>query len=1090
MPDVSIVLGVDGEREFRNAIQNINSQIKNFDSEMKALVSGFDSLEDAESSASQRLDILGRSMDAQKQKITTLSAQYDRQVAKLRELQTAAEKASSAEYSSQAEKEAAITKANNAYNRQASVVNKLSAQINQATAALNSMEKEFRDVEQGADAATKSFQDTGEGVSGIGAKLKGGLAVGAAAITGLIAGAQQLVEVTMELGSDFSRLEQNAKNAGIGLNSAREELANLYALSGETDSSVEALSNLLSTGFDDNGIAQAVEALSGAVIKFPDTLNLESLADGLQETLATGTATGQFGELLDRLGIGAENFSQQLAGCSTEAERQQLVLETLAKAGLNDTYKEYEKNNKAMMDYRKSSLELKQALSGTGEAILPVFTTINKALTGLVEGFSSLAGVFQEGGFGAVFDVLLDGIKNFSSMLLENLPQIAETGAEIIKTIVLGIIQAIPFLVQSIPQILTALLGALGALTVGLLQAGIELGGSLLSGIGQALLAAGQYIASAFQPVVAFFSSAWEGIKAIFNGVQSFFADIFSQAAQAVQSAWSSITSFFAGVWSGIQAIFAVVQSVLGGFFTAAAQTVQSVWNGVTSFFAGVWSGIQAIFSVVQSVLGGFFSGAANTIRSVWNGITSFFSGVWNQIKGVFSDVTSTFLSIGRNIVNGIKNGIANGWNSLVSWLKGKLSGMVDTVLSFFGIHSPSRVFMEIGEYLMEGLKEGIDTDVAEKAMTKRMKSLSGAVSSAFQTIRKELLGDQEDLNKSILKKGEEAAELLNDKLVAKEEELAKRLEETGLDEATKESLNAQLSAVKEFRSEYEKALQDIQQSQESMADKLQEYGDLFETIKTETGSFIELGDLQADIDAINRYGDALESLKDRGISDSLLGEITGMSVDDALTYTDQLLNMTDDQYAKYMGLWEEKQKAADEIARKFYQDEMTALTEEFTDKLPEELSGIKDDMRSVGVNSIQGMIDGIKSMSGTLAKAARQVVANAIAAMRAEADIHSPSKKTRNLIGVPMAEGVEVGFWDYMDNLKRTMANAVMAPVQTITRSDLYGATAGMVNGMAAVGASTGATQPIVIQVNLSNKQIAEVLYDPLKQVGKQRGY
>lgn len=1050
MPDVSIVLGVDGEREFRNAIQNINSQIKNFDSEMKALVSGFDSLEDAESSASQRLDILGRSMDAQKQKITTLSAQYDRQVAKLRELQTAAEKASSAEYSSQAEKEAAITKANNAYNRQASVVNKLSTQINQATAALNSMEKEFRDVEQGADAATKSFQNAGDGASGIGAKLKGGLAVGAAAITGLIAGAQQLVEVTMELGSDFSRLEQNAKNAGIGLNSAREELANLYALSGETDSSVEALSNLLSTGFDDNGIAQAVEALSGAVIKFPDTLNLESLADGLQETLATGTATGQFGELLDRLGIGAENFSQQLAGCSTEAERQQLVLETLAKAGLNDTYKEYEKNNKAMMDYRKSSLELKQALSGIGEAILPIFTTINKALTGLVEGFSSLASAFQEGGFGAVFDVLLDGIKNFSSMLLENLPQIAETGAEIIKTIVLGIIQAIPFLVQSIPQILTALLGALGALTVGLLQAGIELGGSLLSGIGQALLAAGQYIASAFQPVVAFFSSAWEGIKAIFNGVQSFFADIFSQAAQAVQSAWSSITSFFAGVWSGI----------------------------------------QAIFSVVQSVLGGFFSGAANTIRSVWNGITSFFSGVWNQIKGVFSDVTSTFLSIGRNIVNGIKNGIANGWNSLVSWLKGKLSGMVDTVLSFFGIHSPSRVFMEIGEYLMEGLKEGIDTDVAEKAMTKRMKSLSGAVSSAFQTIRKELLGDQEDLNKSILKKGEEAAELLNDKLVAKEEELAKRLEETGLDEATKESLNAQLSAVKEFRSEYEKALQDIQQSQESMADKLQEYGDLFETIKTETGSFIELGDLQADIDAINRYGDALESLKDRGISDSLLGEITGMSVDDALTYTDQLLNMTDDQYAKYMGLWEEKQKAADEIARKFYQDEMTALTEEFTDKLPEELSGIKDDMRSVGVNSIQGMIDGIKSMSGTLAKAARQVVANAIAAMRAEADIHSPSKKTRNLIGVPMAEGVEVGFWDYMDNLKRTMANAVMAPVQTITRADLYGATAGMVNGMAAVGASTGATQPIIIQVNLSNKQIAEVLYDPLKQVGKQRGY
>lgn len=77
---------------------------------------------------------------------------------------------------------------------------------------------------------------------------------------------------------------------------------------------------------------------------------------------------------------------------------------------------------------------------------------------------------------------------------------------------------------------------------------------------------------------------------------------------------------------------------------------------------------------------------------------------------------------------------------------------------------------------------------------------------------------------------------------------------------AEQERLEAQLIRQK-FQEEYE--MRNIQNAQESMSDKLRDYGDLFTTVKGEAGgSFIELGDLQADIDAINRYGDALSSLK------------------------------------------------------------------------------------------------------------------------------------------------------------------------------------------------------------------------------------
>ena len=394
-----------------------------------------------------------------------------------------------------------------------------------------------------------------------------------------------------------------------------------------------------------------------------------------------------------------------------------------------------------------------------------------------------------------------------------------------------------------------------------------------------------------------------------------------------------------------------------------------------------------------------------------------------------------------------------------------------------FDENSPSKWAEETGEFVDEGLANGLVGGIGK---------VTAAVDKLSKVSKKTIKNNFDDITSTVLN----AADILNDKLVSKEEELTKRLEEVGLDDATKESLNAQLTAVKEFRTEYEKALQDIEKSQETMANKLKSYGDLFKTVKEETGSFIELGDLQKDIDAINQYGNALEQLKNRGVSDSLLDEITGMNVDDALAYTDQLLNMTDEQYANYISLWEEKQKAANEVARKFYQDEMDALTEEFVDKIPEELSDVKDEMRTIGVQGVQGMIDGLYSQTGALAAAARQVVSQAIAAMRMEADIHSPSKKTKNLVGIPMGEGVVIGFDTVMKTASKDVAAAISYPFDRVTKNDLYNAAASTVNGMAAAGSATPAMQTIVIPVNLNGKQIAEVVYDPLKQVGKQRGY
>ena len=66
------------------------------------------------------------------------------------------------------------------------------------------------------------------------------------------------------------------------------------------------------------------------------------------------------------------------------------------------------------------------------------------------------------------------------------------------------------------------------------------------------------------------------------------------------------------------------------------------------------------------------------------------------------------------------------------------------------------------------------------------------------------------------------------------------------------------------------------------------------------------------------------------------------------------------------------------------------------------------------------------------------------------------------------------------------------MQPIRGAATEDaVYNAASGIVNGINAGSTSAaGGIQTVVIPVNLNGRKIAEVIYDPLKQVGKQRGY
>ena len=79
------------------------------------------------------------------------------------------------------------------------------------------------------------------------------------------------------------------------------------------------------------------------------------------------------------------------------------------------------------------------------------------------------------------------------------------------------------------------------------------------------------------------------------------------------------------------------------------------------------------------------------------------------KLVGVWDGSMDEWGHIGENIVSGLLNGIKGAWNSLTKWVSDGINGLVSGVKGRLGIHSPSKVFDEIGVQVCNGLAQGLD---------------------------------------------------------------------------------------------------------------------------------------------------------------------------------------------------------------------------------------------------------------------------------------------------------------------------------------------------------------------------------------------
>ncbi|HAV3584825.1 TPA: phage tail tape measure protein [Acinetobacter baumannii] len=154
-------------------------------------------------------------------------------------------------------------------------------------------------------------------------------------------------------------------------------------------------------------------------------------------------------------------------------------------------------------------------------------------------------------------------------------------------------------------------------------------------------------------------------------------------------------TALIAGRFMLANPIILVAIAIAG-----AAYLIYKNWEPIKGFFVGIWNTVKTAFN------GGITGVSALIIN--WSPIGLFYAAFAKVLSWFGVDLPAKFTGFGAMILTGLKNGIMSKIGEVKAALSGAVTGVIDKARNILGIHSPSRVFMGIGDYTMQGMALGI----------------------------------------------------------------------------------------------------------------------------------------------------------------------------------------------------------------------------------------------------------------------------------------------------------------------------------------------------------------------------------------------
>lgn len=542
-----------------------------------------------------------------------------------------------------------------------------------AESEAKSFEKQLDDVNEKIKNGGKEAKDFSSALSKLGSvastALKGGIAaIGgvATAATGAVAGLLALESATEEYRIAQGKLNTAFEAAGYGAETAAEAYNAFYGILGDTDTATEASQLLAKLALNAEDMSTWTNIAAGVWGTFGDALPIEGLIESANETARTGTVVGTLADALNWASINEDEFNEKLAAAGSEAERNQLIMETLS-ATYDDAADAFYRNNEALVASREAQSQMDEALAKLGQAVADVKTNVTSdflpAVSQITEGF---AGIIT-GAEGAE-QQFSAGIQGLIDVLVEKLPDFLDFGVQIVLALVNGILSNLSTIVDAATQIILQLayqiIELLPQLAESALQIILQLANFLIQSLPELIPAVVQIVLQIVETLVdnidLIIDAAVDLILALAEGLIEALPILIDKAPEIISKLASAL------IEEGPRILLAAMELM-------------------TMLNEGIVKGFLQILGQIGSL-------------------------VYDYLIQPLLDEVSAFADVGRQFVEGLWNGIGD----KVEWLKGKVTGVVDTIKSWFtgsegfDTHSPSKWSEEIGGNIDEGLAQGM----------------------------------------------------------------------------------------------------------------------------------------------------------------------------------------------------------------------------------------------------------------------------------------------------------------------------------------------------------------------------------------------
>ena len=530
----------------------------------------------------------------------------------------------------------------------------ISAEVDKLKSGVQDAKKEVGNFKQQVQEASKNidvnFKKVGEGIKNAAKKIAVGVAGAGTALLALGAS-------TKDYRAEQAKLNSAFETAGASADTAKQVYNDLYRVLGESDTSIEAANHLAQLTTSQKDLSEWTTICQGIYATFGDSLPIEGLTEAANETAKTASVTGSLADALNWAGISEDEFNAQLAACNSEAEREQLIRETLI-GTYDKAAAAYEKNAAEVLKQNEAQAKLQDSLAKLGAVVAPIVTIFTQFAT---EALAVVVPYIQQLAeqYGPQLKEVLQGIGEFikpiGEFLMAHLPAIATIAgiimgiaaayqvysaamtvcstikAAYIKVTTIATAAQTAFAAANIAALapILAVVAAIAAV-VAIIVVCVKHWDKIKEAVGKAWDFIKEKTKAAVDAVVKFFTGMKDSIlnkaEEIKSAVAEKFESIKNAISEKVQAAKEAVVNKFSEIKTGISQ---KIQSAK----TAAVEGFSNMKSGVIEKVTGIVSGVKTKFGEIKSGITEKIEGARDAVKNAIEKIKGFFDFKWELPK-------------------------------------------------------------------------------------------------------------------------------------------------------------------------------------------------------------------------------------------------------------------------------------------------------------------------------------------------------------------------------------------------------------------------------------------------------------------------